>query len=258
MGLESLCVEIESRSQAQASAATKAAHEEAKRILDTAHAAGARTLEAACAEAEAFSSAEASSRLTACQLEATRHLVESREEAVRQSLSQVWEYFAQAPRRAGYSAKLKGWAQQALDELDMPGALLRANETDAEILRAADFKVSIRPLECAGGVRAETADGRISVDLTLESQFERKREELLHLIHQTLFSAADSATLEIPKSEGGGERPRPVRAGPRTGRRSPRLGASARVRPAKILDFSSSTLPVSSRSRLGSRRKPGS
>ncbi|VVB56847.1 V-type ATP synthase subunit E [uncultured archaeon] len=256
MSLEHLCAEIESRSQAQASAAVKAAHEEAKRILDTAHAAGARTLEAARAEAEAFSSAEASSRLTACQLEASRHLVESREEAVQQSLEQVWEYFSQAPKRAGYAAKLKAWAQKALDELDTPGAVLRANESDTETLHSAGFKVSKKPIECAGGVRAETADGRISVDYTLESQFERKREELLHLIHQKLFSDSDSTMLEIPKEgNGDGKGAARSRSGSRKelGRR-PRLGSARASRPARILDFSSTSLPVSSRSRLGRRK----
>ncbi len=254
MGLEQLCAEIESRSHTQALAAIKVAHEEAKRILDNAHAQGERTLEAARAEAQAFSSAEASSRLTSCQLEASRHLIESREEAVRQCLDQVWAWYAQSPRRAGYAAKLKGWAQKALDELDAPGAVLRANEADSEILRSADFKVSKKTLECAGGVRVETSDGRIAVDYTLESQFERKREELLHLIHQKLFAGEDSTMLEIPKPAQEEGKSKASARSESSGRR-PRFGSKSRNRPARVLDFSSMSLPLSSRSRMSGRKK---
>jgi len=175
MALDQLCTEIDSRTHAQAAALTKAAHEDAKRIVDEAHAASERMLAAAKKEAEEFASAEGHTRLTSCQLEAARHLVEAREEAVRQSLNQVWEHYKLLPKRGGYAAKLKVWAQQSLDELGHSNAVLHANESDGETLRAAGFKVSKTSLDCAGGVRAETSDGHIAVDCTLEAQFERKR-----------------------------------------------------------------------------------
>ena len=67
------------------------------------------------------------------------------------------------------------------------------DDTDLAILRAGGFKVAAAPRDCSGGVRAETRDGRIAVDYTLEALFERKREDLLHQIHQQLFSAEDES-----------------------------------------------------------------
>ncbi len=260
MGLEQLCAEIESRSHSQATAILKSAHEDAKRILDSAHADGQRALEAARAEADAFSSAEASSRLTATQLEASRHMMESREEAVRQCLEQVWGHYRQMPRRSGYSARLKAWAQKATDELGQAGSMLHANESDSETLRGAGFKVARKALDCAGGVRAETADGRIAVDYTLEAQFERKREELLHLIHLKLFTPEDSAVPDIPpagergqekKSKSYGQDSQRAASGQAKTRQS---GPSSQRGSPRVLDFSAFSMPVSSRSSLGGKK----
>jgi vacuolar-type H+-ATPase subunit E/Vma4 len=263
MGLEQLCAEIEAHSQSQASAIIKAAHEEAKRILDSAHSSAQRTLQEARREAEAFSAAEASSRLTATQLEASRRLVEAREEAVRQSLEQVWEYYSQMPRRAGYAAKLKEWAQKALDELGQSGAILYANEADAEILRQAGFKVARKAIECAGGVRAETADGKIAVDYTLEEQFERKKEQLLALIHQKLFSPQDLEPPPIPPAEEveDNEKSQKQESQEEESKRVEKKGSKkhfasgyqklSRKKP-KILDFSS--MPISSRSSFAAKK----
>ena len=182
----------------QAAAQIRGAEEAAKRLIEEAKAAAQASLGAARAEAAEFSAAEANERMAAARLEVSRSLGEARDEAVRQSLAGVWEYFRAMPKRAGYSARLRQWAAKAMAELDMPGAVLRASASDIAILRAADFKVSAQPIDCSGGVRAESRDGRIVVDYTLEAQFERKREDLLHQIHQQLFSAEDeSASMDF-------------------------------------------------------------
>jgi len=259
MALDQLCTEIDSRTHAQAAAVLKAASEDAKRIVEEAHAASERTLSAAKKEAEEFAIAEGHTRLTACQLEAARHLVEAREEAVRQSLNQVWVHYKLLSKRGGYAAKLKAWAQQSLDELGHSNAVLHANENDSETLRAAGFKVSKTPLQCAGGVRAETPDGHIAVDCTFEAQFERKREDILHQIHQRLFSSDDSSLLEIPK-DGDGD----GGAAKKRGRTSPSGRHASHSRPSKfkarqVRPLSSSSMlsmPVSSRAGKWRRRKP--
>lgn len=203
MSLEQLCVEIEDRSHEQAAAQVRAAEDAAKRIVEAAKASAQAMLESAREEARAFSEAEGRERMAAARLEVSRSLGEARDEAVRQCLSAVWEYYHHMPGRAGYAARLRSWAKKALDELDTPGAVLRARASDLSILRASGFKVAASPIECSGGVRAETRDGRIAVDYTLEALFERKREDLLHQIHQQLFSAEDeSASIDFGADAG--------------------------------------------------------
>ncbi len=198
MSLEQLCVEIEDRSSEQAAAQIKAAEDAAKRIVEAAKASAQAILEAARDEARAFSEAEGRERMAAARLEASRAMGEARDEAVRQCVAAAWEFYRAMPRRAGYGVRLRSWAKKALEELDTPGAVLRANHADLNILRSAGFKVAASPIECSGGVRAETRDGRIAVDYTLEALFERKREDLLHQIHQQLFSAEDeTASLDF-------------------------------------------------------------
>ena len=198
MSLEQLCVEIEDRSNEQAAAQVRAAEDAAKRIVEAAKASAQALLDSARDEARAFSEAESRERMAAARLEVSRSLGEARDEAVRACLSAVWDHYHHMPARAGYASRLRSWAKKALDELDTPGAVLRARSSDLSILRAGGFKVAPAAIECSGGVRAETRDGRIAVDYTLEALFERKREDLLHQMHQQLFSAEDeSASIDF-------------------------------------------------------------
>ena len=98
-------------------------------------------------------------------------------------------------------------------------------------------------------------DGRIAVDYTLESHFERTREDIEHQIHWRLFPHEDSAPIENPggKNGHGGARPSARRGGssvriPRLAKRPRAAKFKARSKAVRSLASSSMlAMPVSSR-----------
>lgn len=196
MSLKKLCAEIEQNSRKDAAKTIKDARKEAKQIITDAEEKASELVESEKKQAKQFSDTEAQSRITATQLEANKILSDARDEAVRQSIDQVWSYYSKLSQRSGYKTQLKAWAKKAIDELEMPGAVIRCREKDRSILRSARFKVG-QPLDCAGGLRAESKDGKVIVDYTLEAQFESRREEIARTIHSNLFSSSDLETLKV-------------------------------------------------------------
>ncbi|MDE1797819.1 MAG: hypothetical protein KGH63_00245 [Candidatus Micrarchaeota archaeon] len=187
MGLEQLCREISATAEGRAAALIKEAHESAEETLAQARSAGQKAVADARAEGEAFGAAERAERVNAAKLEEQKECSEAREEAVRRAMAQVWEQYRAQPRRPGYAKNLRRWAETAVTELGASSYVLRARGEDIKLLADAGFKVSREPLECSGGVLAETAGGKISVDCTLESLFEGKKEEAYKEVYARLF-----------------------------------------------------------------------
>jgi len=203
MGLEKLCAEIEELSAKRADEIINAAQKEAKEILSSAKNSAKSSVEEAKAQAKKFSRTESEERITAAQLEAQKLLSEARDEAVRKSLSQGWEQFSDAKKLSQYQKKLRAWAQKALDELSLPGAMVQCNQADRQALSTAGFKLSPEPIECAGGARATSRDGKIIVDYTLEAQFDQKKEELSRKAHSILFATDAGSSGEAGKKKKG-------------------------------------------------------
>lgn len=203
MGLDGLCKEIEASASAKASRMVSQAHEEAQATLKQAQEAARQAVQSARNEGEAFAGAERAERINAARLEAQKALSEARETAVRAGTQAVWTAFAAQRKRPGYAKKLLKWARQASDELDLPGSLLHAHPDDRTLLSNAGFKVATEGLECSGGVLARSKDGRIQADYTLESLFERKREEIYREVYDRLFPG-DEESPALGSSSGAG------------------------------------------------------
>ncbi|MFH1306390.1 MAG: V-type ATP synthase subunit E [Candidatus Micrarchaeota archaeon] len=198
MGLENLCREIEQNAKARAAELLSDARKQAKKIVKEAEDGAESKIIAAKKDATQFSKAETSERITSAQLEAQKIISDAKEEAVRKNVQLVWEEFSQARKRPGYAKKLRRWAELAIEELSSPGAVLRCASEDKTILTSAGFKVG-KPIECAGGVRAETKDNKIIVDYTLEAQFEQKKEKIVKIVHSKLFTGTDEFIMPVSK-----------------------------------------------------------
>lgn len=175
MGLESLCKEILERAHTQAEEADKEASAQMHEIVRQAHVQAKATLEEAQEEGKAFVDSERSEKLSAARLEAGRLLSEARESAVNSALEKVWAEFAKRRQMAGYREALGRLAKKAVDELGHPKPVVFANAQDAKLLRG-KYRISDKALDCAGGVAAETPDGKIRVDYTFEEIFTHSRE----------------------------------------------------------------------------------
>ncbi|MFH0927642.1 MAG: V-type ATP synthase subunit E [Candidatus Micrarchaeota archaeon] len=206
MGLQQLCTQIEQNSKVRAAAILQEAKAQARKIVDLAKKSSSESIESSVEQAGKFCDLEAKERENAAQLEASKLISDAKDEAVRQSLVQAWDAYSRLPKSAGYKSKLAQWAQKALGELSLPGAIVRCREEDAQILSQAGFRLG-EPLECLGGVRAESKDGRVMVDYTLEAQFESKKEELAKAIYSSLFANLPANLSGAPA--GSAARPKP-------------------------------------------------
>ena len=226
MGLEQLCREISATAEARAAALMKEAHAQAEETLAQARAAGQKAVADAKAEGEQFGAAEKAERVNAARLEEQKAYSEAREEAVRRGMERIWERYSAQPSRPGYAKNLRRWAETAVTELNAGSYVLRARAADIKLLAEAGFKVSKEPLECAGGVKAETAGGKISVDCTLESLFEAKKEEAYKEVYARLFPDEGE--------EGGRQKAKPSRsARPASHAAKKSNGRKSRSKPAQ-------------------------
>jgi len=199
MGLHQLCEQIEQDSKVRAASILKEAKADARRIEDAAQSTADESVNSAKQQALEFATLESKERINAANLEASKLISEAKDEAVRQSLSLVWEKYSQSCNSSSYKQKLKQWATSAIQELGISGAVLRSNSRDKSTLSSLGFKTG-DALDCVGGVRAESKDGKIMVDYTLESQFESKKEELAIEIYSSLFSGDSNDSQEEKKA----------------------------------------------------------
>ncbi len=190
MGLHQICAQIERNSKLKASSILSEAKQEVQRIEDLAKKRASETITNASNQALSFCELEQKERLNASQIEASKIISDAKSEAVKRAVDEVWEVYSQSSKKSGYKQKLKQWAQLALDELSVSGAILRANSSDSSTLSSLGFKVG-DSIDCCGGLIAQSKDGRIMVDYTLEAQFESKKEEVSKLVYSTLFSNED-------------------------------------------------------------------
>lgn len=186
MGLHQLCTQIEQSAKLRAASILKEAKADARRIESAAQKTADDSIALAKAQALEFCQSESKERINAARLEASKILSEAKDEAVRQSLAQVWEKYSQLPSKPEYKEKLRQWANTALEDLGLSGAVLRSSQKDRAILSSMGFKVG-DSINCVGGVRAESKDGKIMADYTLESMFESKKEEIAREIYASLF-----------------------------------------------------------------------
>lgn len=223
MGLELLRKEIMDGAHRKAKALEHGANEQARELLHNAHLAAKKTGEAAIADAKAFVESERAERLSAARLEAHKMLSEAREAAVNAALEMVWLAFVSKKRGSNYRATLKALAGKAVAELGISRPVLHANAADRKLLSSMGYRVAATPLECEGGAAAETSDGRIRSDYTLEEVFGQQKEGVRKELYARLFGGEEDMPSEIPATEKkkAGGRKKPKAGGKRSGRRKP-------------------------------------
>jgi len=198
MGLELLRKEIMDDAHRKAKALEHGANEQARELLHAAHAGAKKTSDTARNDAEAFVASERAERLSAARLEAQKMLSESRETAVNSALEQVWREFVAKKRGANYRATLKTLAGRAVSELGSARPVLHANAADRKLLSSMGYKVAPAALDCEGGAVAETSDGRIRSDYTLEEIFAHQKESVRKELYERLFGGQEDAPESAP------------------------------------------------------------
>ncbi len=124
-------------------------------------------------------------RIAWARLESKRLLSEAREDAIKDVLEDFFDALSDARKSPEYKKFLNSGIAAAVSELG-PGSVVRLVKGDKALVQAKGAKV-VEDLDALGGAIVETADGKIRIDLTLETQYESKKDDIRKQINDKLF-----------------------------------------------------------------------
>jgi len=121
-------------------------------------------------------------------LEAKRILAEAREDAIENVLEDFFESLSKIRKSPEYKSFLKVSVEKASSELG-GSVTIHILKGDKECLPKLKGASIVEDLEGLGGAMVESSDGKVRVNLTLETLFETRRDELRKQIFQKLFES---------------------------------------------------------------------
>ncbi|VVC03174.1 V-type ATP synthase subunit E [Candidatus Bilamarchaeum dharawalense] len=175
------------------------ANEDARKIIETAEAHVRKMVEEERSKASAMKSGaekevdgllndQKNERLAWARLESKRILAEAREDAIKSVLEEFFDALKNVKKNPEYKKFLGRAVADAATELDSP-VTVHVLKGDKSLIPALKNAKIVEDLESLGGALVETNDGKIIIDLTLETLFESKRDEIRKQVYDRLFGA---------------------------------------------------------------------
>jgi vacuolar-type H+-ATPase subunit E/Vma4 len=132
-------------------------------------------------------------RVAWARLEARRVLAEAREDAINGTLGEMYTMLADLRKSPDYGSFVKEGVARAVSELGSEDELI-VHVAKGDKKYVSKFKGEVREdLDAVGGVLVERADGKVCVNLTLESVLETRKDELRKKIYEKLFESKTEA-----------------------------------------------------------------
>ncbi len=129
---------------------------------------------------------QSNERIAWARLDAKRIKADAREDAIATVLEGIFEKLATVRNTPEYKKFLKNAVPNAVSELGK-GTIIHILKGDKKLLpKISNTKIK-EDLKGLGGALVENADGKIRIDLTLETLFETKRDEIRKQISDKLF-----------------------------------------------------------------------
>ncbi len=192
------------------------ANEDAEKITETARAhvqnmisEETAKLESAKVQAEAdvarLLEEQQNERVAWARLESKRVLSEAREDSIRNALEQIYDSLGSVRKMPEYKGFVKSVITKGIDELSGAKSsgngsitihVMKGEKTLVPAVKGKTIKV-VEDLDSTsnmGGAILETSDGRIRINLTLETLFEDKKDDVRKQIYDKLFSEEKGET----------------------------------------------------------------
>lgn len=183
MGLEKVKQEILEKAQKEASEILDAASAEARTIAKSAEKQAQESEKRAQDDAEKAAEAMKKKGLASAELELQKQALSLKSglmEAVFSEARKKLKHLGEKKRQAHVRALL----ESAMKEIDI--ALVQCNASDAAVLEGGRLKI-VKNDSIAGGIIAESADGRLRVDYSYDALLEQARSKVLNNVARTLF-----------------------------------------------------------------------
>lgn len=198
MGIDTLTTSLLEEAQKKAHAIVASAQSSVEKMYGEENAKRALLLKYADEEVRHLLDETKRERIAWARLEAKRILSEAKEEVIRGVLDDFFTLLSKVRKNSAYKDFMCRSLEKAISELKSHGIsdfVIYCSKDDKGML--ADVKARIVPtLDSFGGIIAESGNGNVRIDLTLEALFETKRDELRSLVYEKLFKVEKKALVQ--------------------------------------------------------------
>jgi V/A-type H+-transporting ATPase subunit E len=186
MGIEKLKGSLLSEAGEDARKILSVSEAQAKVILDEERARRAAMKKDAEKAVEKTLQEQKNEQMAWARLESKRIMAEAREDAIKNVLEEFFEALGSVRKSQEYKKFLAAAVNSAVGELGS-GAIVHVAKGDKALFGAPKASKVAEDLEGLGGAMVESDDGKIRVDMTLETLFESTRDQVRKKIFDNLF-----------------------------------------------------------------------
>lgn len=189
MGIERLTSSLLKEADEEAAKIVQAAEGHVKGMKEEERSKHAALKKEAEKDVEKLLSEQKNERLAWARLEAKRVTAEAREDAINGAIDDFFSSIKEVKKSKDYRAFLSKNVSAAVKELKGMKLKVRIRKEDKKLLPKLPNGCKIaNDLDALGGAVIETQDGKMKIDLTLETLFELRRDELRKMIAEKLFA----------------------------------------------------------------------
>ncbi len=189
MGIEKLTSSLLKEADEEAAKIVEAAEWHVKKMKEDERSKRSVLKKGAEKETEKLLSEQRNERLAWARLEAKRITAEAREDAISGAIDDFFTSLKEVKKSKEYKDFLSRNVSAAVKELSGMKLTVRVGKGDKNLLPKLPNGCKVATdLDALGGAVIETQDGKMKVDLTLETLFELRRDELRKMIAEKLFS----------------------------------------------------------------------
>ncbi len=186
MGIEKLKGSLLSEANEDARKITETAEAHVKSMVEEERSKTAAMRKEAEQEVERLLEEQRNERLAWARLESKRMLAEAREDAIKAVLDDFFDAMGSARKTPEYRKFLTRAIADAAGELGSQ-VTVRVAKGEKALVPALKNANVVEDLDGLGGAIVEASNGKVMVDLTLETLFETRRDEIRKQIYDKLF-----------------------------------------------------------------------
>jgi vacuolar-type H+-ATPase subunit E/Vma4 len=186
MGIEKLKGSLLSEAGEDAGKILSTSEAQAKLILDEERARRAALKQEAEKAVEKTLQEQKNERIAWARLESKRIVAEAREDAIKGVLEDFFDSLGSVRKSPDYKKFLAGAVNSAVSELGS-GAVIHVGKGDKALITVPKGSRVVEDLDGLGGAMVESDNGKIRVDMTLETLFESGRDSIRKKIYDNMF-----------------------------------------------------------------------
>ncbi|MEM3422793.1 MAG: V-type ATP synthase subunit E [Candidatus Bilamarchaeaceae archaeon] len=185
MGLEKITSSLLKEGEDEAQKILESAKWHVSKMIEEERAKGEQLKAGVQNEVKKLLEEQRNERLAWARLEAKRIAAEAREDAIKKALDEIYELAPSLRKTEKYSSYLSKKVSAAVEEVGGK-AVVHVVKGDKKLLTKIKVPVE-EDLNALGGAIVESADGKMRVDLRLETLFEMRSDDIRRKLAEELF-----------------------------------------------------------------------